>query len=128
MTQTLPRIPTDDKHGNDFTYYTDTYKLDRFTSRHSAADFGGNIEAADIAGKLYDRWTGFDYIAERAGYSDELCNREGEAAYRVYQEFTGMFFEASHIYNTAVRVLVAAPQANGNRNGATAVLPEMVKE
>jgi hypothetical protein len=127
MEATLTPKPTSDKHGNDFTHYTDTYKLDRFTSRHSAADFGGNIEVADIAGKLYDRWTGFDYIAERTGYSDELCNREAEAAYRVYQKFTGMFFEASHIYNTAVRVLVAAPQVIGNRNGHRAALPEMVK-
>ena len=51
-----------------FTHYQQTYSLHRYENRiHSAAEFGGESETADVAGKLFDRWLTFDHIAENAG-------------------------------------------------------------
>lgn len=75
-----------------FQRYRTFYALSLYSNNtHSAADFDGNSEAADIAGKLFDRWTAFDRTAASSGYENEQQVIEAEAAHAVYCEFTALF-------------------------------------
>jgi len=81
---------------------------------HHVEEFGGNVEAATIADKLFRRWADAANRAEWANWENEARNVEEKAALKDLNDFRVAYNDdAYHV--TSKRVV-----AIGDRNGVTA--------
>ncbi|MDE8535470.1 hypothetical protein PZC41_14270 [Staphylococcus aureus] len=83
----------------------ESIKLDQYkNTTHSTADFGGDFWAADVAGKLFNRWCSYNDMAEAAGYENEERNAEANSAEHDYLAFLNEWEQSFQTFIVKVEI------------------------